>query len=676
MIANHLNRTCRYLQDMVSIEQFETIPYPKNVYNSIYFFESIPVNSNLDRGDCHSAQDTCTFNGALVSFSTLPKFEVSEICFKHDKCPYSEAFNILVPYLKEYDHVQGSDNGAISRDFNTQPIDYDILKYSSVKAQAEKIPECIPMSLNFIIDMDILSLKGNLFQVKGPAICPVESNGNSFQTPCLVSLQEVQILDLFTFDCFSMLGNAETVEDKERFDPKNNEDILPIESFYESVISSELCLVDDTFKSLPTPILCEEEKLTSSNLILDDVLGAQRMHTVSASDGIYLDWHPLTEDACNQKTCFTHINSLMTVQTYHIAPDMQLLEEETVHFVINILDDRFEVSDILEREKSPRKLNRPTLNTDDVPANDASSHNLQTESKIEQQLRNQNPDRVSFLFGTMSQSGDLNFFVNARRGITSITGTDDTEKQCIRGVTNPPSASADTAASSDSAVVVSHHGNVEEHLAVLPDHILEIVRNIQKIYLAILKNETDLQQNLHSLPVPEDLELLKFPTLKMMELVTKMSSENEGFLPLIGLCVVKQLAHFLCYFGIHTAHNYTRKISQENEYLKTRLSSTYYLVKGALRKAEKEHLETHPALSIIEGILKRKTRQKREKTLIVAEKLFWYPLNRKLTSMKIKFRELVHSNDVVEHPDIQHQELRNSILEALPHSDCFIVSLE
>ncbi|CAA7390938.1 unnamed protein product [Spirodela intermedia] len=661
--------------DVVFVEPFETIPYPKEVYDSTYLVENILVNSNLDRGGFHPAEDSCTFNGTLVGFNTLPRFEVREICFKHDKCPCSEAFNILVPYLKD-DHVQGSENSAIPKDFNTQPIDYDILKYSSVKAPAEQIPDCIPISLNFIIDMDILSLKGNIFQVKGTALCPGESNGNYFQTPCLVSLQEVQILDLFTFDCFPMLGIAETVEDKETFNPKNNEDILPIESFYESVISSELCLVDDTFKSLPTPILCEDKKLTSLNLILDNILGAQRMHTVSASDGIYLDWHPLTEDTCNQKTCSTHINSLMTVQTYHIAPDMKLLEEESVDFYINILDDRFEVSDISENQKSPRKLNRSTLNTDKVLANCASSHILQTENKIEQKLRNQNTDRVSFLFGTMSQSNDLNFFVNARRGITSKTSSGDTEKQCTRGVAIPPSASAGTAALSDSAVVVVHHGNVEEHLAVLSDHILEIVRNIQKTYLAVLKNETDLQQNLHSFPVPEDLELLKFPTLKMMALVTKMSSENEGFLPLIGLGVMKQLAHFLCYFGIHTAHNYMRKISQESEYLKTRLSSTYYLVKDALRKAEKGHLESHPVLSIIEGILKRKTRQKREKTLIVAEKLFWYPLSRKLTSMKIKFHELVHSNDVVEHPDIRHQELRNSILEALPHSDCFIVSLE
>ncbi|CAA6655622.1 unnamed protein product [Spirodela intermedia] len=632
------------------ISVFETIPYPKEVYDSTYLVENILVNSNLDRGGFHPAEDSCTFNGHYIQY-----------------------FGSL---FEGYDHVQGSENSAIPKDFNTQPIDYDILKYSSVKAPAEQIPDCIPISLNFIIDMDILSLKGNIFQVKGTALCPGESNGNYFQTPCLVSLQEVQILDLFTFDCFPMLGIAETVEDKEIFNPKNNEDILPIESFYESVISSELCLVDDTFKSLPTPILCEDKKLTSLNLILDNILGAQRMHTVSASDGIYLDWHPLTEDTCNQKTCSTHINSLMTVQTYHIAPDMKLLEEESVDFYINILDDRFEVSDISENQKSPRKLNRSTLNTDKVLANCASSHILQTENKIEQKLRNQNTDRVSFLFGTMSQSNDLNFFVNARRGITSKTSSGDTEKQCTRGVAIPPSASAGTAALSDSAVVVVHHGNVEEHLAVLSDHILEIVRNIQKTYLAVLKNETDLQQNLHSFPVPEDLELLKFPTLKMMALVTKMSSENEGFLPLIGLGVMKQLAHFLCYFGIHTAHNYMRKISQESEYLKTRLSSTYYLVKDALRKAEKGHLESHPVLSIIEGILKRKTRQKREKTLIVAEKLFWYPLSRKLTSMKIKFHELVHSNDVVEHPDIRHQELRNSILEALPHSDCFIVSLE
>ena len=661
---------------MVPIEHFEKISCQADVYKSLYLIENMPSNSNLNHQVFHSTGDSCQPNQIIVSLSNFPEFEVCDTFFKDDKYECSEAFSLSISCLKECDHSQGSDSGSSLEDFNIPLTDHDIMNYSSVKTVAEKIPEFEVLSLNHIIDMDTPSYKGNDFQRNDTSIDPTEACGNSSRTSFPLILQEVQILDVCYMDFFPVLGIDHLIDDKEKFDLENEEDTMTIHKLYESLVSFELCLVDEMFQSLPTPMIFEDKKFTSLNLVIDHFLDTQKLHTISAGDGIYLDWHPLTKGTCNQKNCSSYIDSLMTVEICLIDSGQLLLGGESTDFDLKILDDECKVTNASSQENFMSMLSSLSRNADEVIKNVASPHIPQSLSKrIEPSSQNQSNNRGSLLNVTMSKPSDLNSFVNARRGLTCKTGKSSTEKQCIQEVVIIPHSST-IAVSSDPSEVGFHVGNFQEHDVILTDHILEVAGSLKKIYLAIFKNEINLDHKLGIFSVMDDMELMKFPQYKLLELVTKTSTESEAFWPLIGLCVTKQLAYYLCYFGVHTAHRYMRKIFHESEYLKMRLSSTFCLVEDAFRKTDLEGLELHPALSIIEGVINRKNLLNCEKTLIVADELFWPSLSKKLTSMKKKFHALTHLNYFEEHSDIWLHELRNSILEALHHSDYIIVSHE
>ncbi|MQL98442.1 hypothetical protein Taro_031157 [Colocasia esculenta] len=651
--------------DMVSTELANSLPYLHEVVDPIFLVENIPTRSSADEAGFYSGGDSSLSDGSVVHFGGLLKFEVFESSLKLDECLCSNVFSSLIPHVKNWLDVQGD---GIKE--SLESIYYDVLEYSSVKPLSEEVPGFEAVSLDSIVDMDILTLNRNNFLIRGSTICPMESSGNSLQTPCSVYLQEVQVLHFPVIHGLQMFDIAETVEEQEMPEQNFNDDVGPIESLYESIISCELCLVDDTFKSLPAPILCEDKRLTILNLLLVDILGTMRPHRESACDGIYLDWHLLTEDTCNHEICSDHINRLMKIQKYDIATELQFLGENLVTFDFSFLEDPQEILEISQCEESPKKL------THDLLAKNAPPHVHQKETrKIEQQLQKETTERVSLLFGSMSQSNDLNFFMNARRGVTSKNGETVTKEKNVQEFT-PPDTSSNKTASSPSLEVDSPHWIVEEHHVILSDDILNLVDTIQKIYLAILTNETDLRQKQHLFPADNDLELLRFPKLKLMELITSTYPKDEASLPLVALYVIKQLAFFLCYFGIHTAHIYVWKISQANEYLKARLSSIQCLVEDAHKKAEKGLLESHPALLIFEDILRRKPCPNGEKILIVAERLFWLPLNRKLTSMRINFHEVGQSNELMVHTEFPECSFRDSTVGALPHLDCFLVTQE
>ncbi|XP_078427484.1 shortage in chiasmata 1 [Wolffia australiana] len=655
--------------DMVTIEQGEGIHLQSDVHKVMYLVEDIPIYPASDRRNKHSTEDSIRSNRTAVGFFTLPEFEFCDSFFKKEEYQFTEAFSLLVLALKECGLGQGKDRGPILKDLTVQGKNYDFVNFSLIEDEAELIPEFEGLSLNYVVDFDMLGCKDT-------RITKTESEGSFFQTSGFTDLEEVQIVEDCNVDCFAVIGISGMDEDKEHIDP-GDEDILIMGSLYEAVVSSELCLVDEAFKSLPTPILREDQTLTSLNIFINDVLDAQRLYSISAGDGIYLDWHPLTEGKCSQKKCSALIDSLTKVEEYDTDAEKSSLERESGDFDVKIIDYCSEASEMSGSEKPPEKSSSLTMNADVALLDAASSHLPQLErTQVQSFPRSKNNDRVSSLFENMSQSNDLNFFVNARRGIRSNSNNSGKEKQCMEGVSNALNASAKSAATSDSAQAGFHPKNFEEHQAFLSDHILEIVANMKKIYVAIMKNETDVGNELSLFIDMNDEDLLKFPQSKMMDLASKTTIEGEMCSALIGLCAMKQLAYYLCYFGIHTAHRYMRRICQENEYLKTRFSSTHFLVEDARRKADKGDIEVHSVISIIEDVLKRKSRQNCEKTLIVASEVLWPSLHRKFSSMKLKFYEVTESKDVSEHSDIRTQGLKVSILEALPHSDCFLVSHE
>ncbi|KAI3808216.1 hypothetical protein L1987_24164 [Smallanthus sonchifolius] len=94
-----------------------------------------------------------------------------------------------------------------------------------------------------------------------------------------------------------------------------------LSTFNNLIVTHELVLRDDSFKSLPVPIISDHEKILSAQMIIEEIFVKLKMRPSSTSDDIYLEWHLLEEDICS------HIKSMSLkmfedIDTYCINADI------------------------------------------------------------------------------------------------------------------------------------------------------------------------------------------------------------------------------------------------------------------------------------------------------------------------------------------------------------------
>jgi len=433
------------------------------------------------------------------------------------------------------------------------------------------------------------------------------------------------------------------------------------------------------------PILSDGKDVKSQSRIFADILHILKPHALTATDGLYLDWHLLLEGTCTREICSTYICMLHEVTHCYADSGLQFSNEDVFHVNLDFVDDSPERLTMLECKEVLTELHGVIPPANDTSVKPAGTQILKNDVKNiqnQKEMPKVNSGKVSSLFESMSQSNDLNFFLDARRGATRKGWSGETMEESSSKVTPAAVLLKEPSQPSSLPEVYLDQWDIEVHHVSLSDHILGLIDNIQKSYLAILNFGTDLRSNTFLVP-EDDIKFISLSKEKLLELIIEKSKSqltsgcrDETFMGLLALYAIKQLAYFLCFFGIHTAHLYISNLTRQIDNLVIRLRPLESLIEDACQKSERHLIESHPSLSLVEGILKSYSSQN-GKILIIAERLFWLPLNLKLTRMRIKPHEVSCANKSANQFDtLDNSRFTNYILEALLRSDCLLISHE
>ncbi|XP_068316321.1 protein SHORTAGE IN CHIASMATA 1-like [Pyrus communis] len=237
----------------------------------------------------------------------------------------------------------------------------------------------------------------------------------SFQSLSPVVFEESQILDLDSSQHFEVLISTRTANEPDTCDWMFSGDI----NFNTLIVSHELALVNDTFKSLPVPVLSDHEKI-SSYVVMEETLTNLLLLPLSASDRIYLDWHFLEKDKCNCQISFSHQKILEDTNSLSTCFDWDSYNDGMQEYDFAFSDDAVEEFNAEETKELQE------LPSDGIPMlaghlGDTSaelSGSTFPQKKNGEQIDKRGAERASSLFKSMSRFNDIDFFLNPQKAST------------------------------------------------------------------------------------------------------------------------------------------------------------------------------------------------------------------------------------------------------------------
>ncbi|WOL06064.1 hypothetical protein Cni_G14796 [Canna indica] len=658
--------------DSMDIDVDVKVIYPHKVAKSTYLVDEI--HNKFDELEVSCLKTTSSFTDRTMEHKlVLPQFEVNENYLDPQAgISNAEALSCLHSIIQSCPGLRVDESVLNANEF-LECNSIDIMGDFSGDSLMDYSPEEKPLSLSFILEMDILNLGDIMLLERGSAIYAIASDEGCPHLPCSVHFQEVQNFDFPSEDVLQIVVSSQQAKSFDMTDLMVVNE-MEVTGLYQSFVSTELALVDDTFKSLPAPFLFDDKAMKSTNMVVEELLQSLEPYSSSACDDIYLDWHLVLEGICNREICFSYMNMLHNVSTCETTSYLQTDCEEIVSIDIDFFDDFPQNVDMLESKELPKELCRSAQHVTYLSAN-AKTSQLKNNGILNAE-RNQIiiSEKSSFLFESMSQSNDLNFFLDVRRG-TSM------EKRSDKQISPPVPVYQESPFPCDVQKDNSARWVIDVRSVILSENILGLMQDIHKTYLAILEESSYLKKNLQQ--ITDNPETLSISKQKLLHLISDRFAKqyisdscDKDVMTFIALYCLKQLAYFLCFFGVHVAHLYISYSVRSINSIAERLRSLEALLEDVCWKSEKQLVESHPSLSVIEEILIPNI-QNANKILIIAEKVFWLPLTQKLTSMRIKFHPLMVDHVPTNNLDkIDNITYEASVLEWLQHSDCLLASYE
>lgn len=555
-----------------------------------------------------------------------------------------------------------------------QFMELDILEYLSCNSLSNQRLETNNVCSNVVKEIDLFSVIEKEVVVEKAEIYEgrLENTYVCLSTPILY--EELQFFDLLSFQFSEFFSGIEALSEVETCQKMFCE-TSKVNNFNDLIVSHELTLLDDSFKSLPVPMLSYSRENSSVQEYLEEILAELKPLPSLTSDAIYLDWHIIEEGKCNSSRYSSCLKVLEELDGY--ANDFSMKSFDAGVLVLDsVLSD--DSPNIPNRKEDKEMLKIPSVNTSvahvciEETSSKARNDGCQKRVKGEPPC-NLESNSVSRLIKSMSECNNLGFFKNpAKSAVTRIP--------CVTGTVGN-NATVPGGSETDS-IAASEQWNIELHQIRLSENILVLLDNLSKTYLGILDSDIELGKRKYSCLAADDCTLLAISNKKLMDWMkeigtgTSLANKDDKMVPLISLCAIKQMAWYLCYYGIHATYLYIDNLHQKLQCSKFRLSFLWDLMLDAHEKVKKEIIRCHPSLSVIHGILKLKFR-KNCKILIVGERVFWRPLEMLLNSMDISSFNpqsfQTHKNELDACYDILSA---NTIMEAVVHSDSCLISPE
>nr|POE64626.1 protein shortage in chiasmata 1 [Quercus suber] len=656
------------LQSWEIVLQALTMQCPYEVQELIYSVENVASEYYMEQNiyvleDDGSVQDQMCFGRSIfpslevdeTSLGTLTCLSLKEELLLHLENTERQRWLHKGDLVIDSEELLGSRGCDVSQFLSDHFLSQQCLEYEL--ASVDMFPE-----------MDFISMVETL-----------QVEGNSSVSP--VIFEEFQFLDMDSSQFFVVFFKTQTTDEPETCDCMFRGD-MNFKNFNELIVSHELALVDNIFKSLPVPLFSDHEKIRSLSSIVEEILADLKPRPLSASDGIYLDWHLLDEDKCNSRIYSSYQSMLEEVDSHSFDFDLEAFDNGKLVFDFVFSDDALNGPNTEENKESWKFLSDGIF----VPNGDivgGTSNKLLDDQYPEprngEHLAEKSAERT-LLFKSMSQFNDLNFFLNPRkansRHVDSTINTVDTNAM----IPDVPSSHSKAACLSTGVQLQSWE--IVLYQVKLSDTIMLIIDNFEKSYLAVLQNERELIKTDLPLLAADNHKLLSLPKQKLMDCIKKINAQrttshgDENIMELVTLCAIKQMAWFMCFYGILPVHLYVDKLCQSLECLKSRLGILQSLIEDAHKKIDTEICSLHPSLTVIQEILHSNTTKSNLKVLIVAEKIFWWSLKSLLMSLGLSFSEFQNYYPHAKEPDLCKTDFKFTRTDTLLVPDCLLASHE
>ena len=270
-----------------------TLQFPWDVHESVHVVEDLKSKYPMDQKP-YSFEDDGSCLDQMNSYQIIfPMLEANETSLQNLTALSIEDELSSVYENIEPQHLDQNDNLNGTELLGSK--EYGILELLSDNCLLKQCVGTDLGSLDISPEMDLLSMV-EMSHTLGNTTYQGTNSSFGFQSVSPVVFQELQILDLDMSLNFEVLCKAQRSNEPEMCDWMFTGDM----SFNNLIVSPELALVDDTFRSLPVPVLHDHERVSSSYVVIEEKLSDVKPQPLSASDRIYLDWHLLEKDSTSQ----------------------------------------------------------------------------------------------------------------------------------------------------------------------------------------------------------------------------------------------------------------------------------------------------------------------------------------------------------------------------------------
>ncbi|PQP91868.1 protein SHORTAGE IN CHIASMATA 1 [Prunus yedoensis var. nudiflora] len=388
-------------ETQINLEMFNlTIEYPWEVHESVHTVEDFHSEYPMDQ-KAYLFEDDGSYKDEMHFYQTFPLLEANEITLQT-----LTGLSVEDELSSVYENVEPQ-HWAQKDNLNGKELlgnkEYGILE------------QCLRSdvgSLDITPEMDLLSMV-EISQIQGNITYQGVSLGACFQSMSPVVFQEFQILDLDTSHNFEVLFTAQTANEPETCHWMFNGDM----NFSTLIVSHELALVDETFKSLPVPVLSDHEKISSSYVVIEKTLNDLKPQPLSASDRIYLDWHLLEKDKFNFQTYSSHQKMLEDMSSLSTCFEWDSYDEGKLVYNFAFSDDAVDGLNTEENKEIQELLSDgiPMLGGHLGDGSAKLSDDNFPQHKNGEDIDKRSAERASSFFKSMSQLNDIDFFLNPRK---------------------------------------------------------------------------------------------------------------------------------------------------------------------------------------------------------------------------------------------------------------------
>lgn len=651
------------------------IQYPSEVRESIYSVEDVALDYHVEK-KTHNLEDDGSLPDQMLFQCMFPLLEVDEISLGVLTSLSMEDELLSVLEKSECQHWTQKDNMIINSKEILGSLESDALDFLLDHISSKLCLEPLLESMDMFRELDFISMMESSQFNENSEYHQVMADGDCILSMSSVIFEDFVMPDVNSSKLFEALFSTQTTIESVTCDWMFRED-MNFKNFNELIISQELALIDDAFKSLPIPVFSNYQNIRSVySAVLEEILSELKEKPLSASDGIYLDWHLLERDKCSCKIFCCHQKMFNEVDSCNIDFDLVSSDDEKLVFDF-IFSDGASTGPNMEGCEESLNIDFVGISTLAGHLKGVSSDKLRDNESPKpintEQSGEKKAERASLFFKSMSEFNDLDFFLNPQKVVTRKNGESGVNESDTIAI------SSNLMATGFSSVIKLQQWDIMLYKVMLSDDIVALIDIFRKSYLDIVRNETELNSFIAS----DDFKLLSLPKQQLMDCINKKMLQkatahgDENSMAFVTLCAIKQMAWYTCFYGIHTAHLYVEKLCKSEDCFKSRLGSLQSLIADADGKVDKEIIRSHPSLLVIQGILQSNTSQSSLKVLILAEQAFWWSLKRLVMSMGLSCNELQNFYTHVDQPDITNvSQFANAKMDDLPVSDCLLVSHE